>query len=146
MSVSHSLIFPWTHTYKLIERPYFLGISGIRVKIKSVPKYFKSLVLNFTVARYALLFLNSEIYIVHVINCEWSRSVNFPLRMFCMRYKLCYSYNWDMCRESIEKLPRNLDGLRICQECTEQTERIENWLNGSTYLSRSYRGQTQKSR
>ena len=30
----------WTHTCKLIERPHFLGISGIRVKIKSVPKYF----------------------------------------------------------------------------------------------------------
>ena len=36
---------------------------------------------------YALLFLNFEIYIVHVINCEWSRFVNFPLHMFCMRYK-----------------------------------------------------------
>ena len=45
------------------------------------------MVLNFTTPRYALLFLNSEIYIVHVINYEWSRSVNFLLRMFCMRYK-----------------------------------------------------------
>ena len=43
--------------------------------------------LNFTTPRYAFLFLNSEIYIVHDINYEWSRSVNFPLRMFCMRYK-----------------------------------------------------------
>ena len=38
VSVSHSLI-PWTHMYKLIERPHFLGISGIGMKIKSVPKY-----------------------------------------------------------------------------------------------------------
>ena len=40
VSVSHSLILPWTHTYKLIERPHFLGISGIGVKIKSILKYF----------------------------------------------------------------------------------------------------------
>ena len=39
-SVSYSLILPWTHTCELIERPYFLGKSGIRVKIKSVLKYF----------------------------------------------------------------------------------------------------------
>ena len=51
------------------------------------------MVLNFTVPRYALLFLiNSEIYIVHVINCEWSRFVSFPLRMFCLRYKLCFPH------------------------------------------------------
>ena len=40
VSVSHSLILPWTHMYKLIERPHFLGISEIGMKIKSVPKYF----------------------------------------------------------------------------------------------------------
>ena len=40
VSVSYSLILPWTHTYKLIERPHFLGISEIGVKIKSVSKYF----------------------------------------------------------------------------------------------------------
>ena len=34
-----------------------------------------------------LSFLYSKTYITHVINCEWSRSVNFPQRMFCMRYK-----------------------------------------------------------
>ena len=39
MSVGHSLILPWTHTYKLIERPHFLGTSGIGVKTKSVPEY-----------------------------------------------------------------------------------------------------------
>ena len=30
------------------------------------------MVLNFTATRYTLLFLYSKIYIVHVINCEWS--------------------------------------------------------------------------
>ena len=49
------------------------------------------MILNFTAPRYAILFLNSEIYIVHVINCKWSRSVIFPLLMFCMRYKLYFS-------------------------------------------------------
>ena len=49
------------------------------------------MVLNFTTSRYALLFLDSEIYIVHVINCKWSRSVNFSLHMFWMRYKSCFS-------------------------------------------------------
>ena len=49
------------------------------------------MVLNFTTPSYALLFFNSEIYIVHVINCEWSRSVNFPLLMFCMKYKTIFS-------------------------------------------------------
>ena len=52
------------------------------MKIKSVPKYFWSLVLNFTTPRYALLFLNSEIYIMHVINHEWSRSIHILLRVF----------------------------------------------------------------
>ena len=44
-------------------------------------------VLKFTTPRHTLLFLYSEIYIVHVINYEWSRSVNFLLRMLCMWYK-----------------------------------------------------------
>ena len=52
------------------------------------------MVLNFISPRYALLFLNFEIYIVHVINCEWSGSVNFPLHVFCMLYKLYFSNNW----------------------------------------------------
>ena len=33
VSVGHSIILPWTHTCKLIERPHFLGINGIEVKI-----------------------------------------------------------------------------------------------------------------
>ena len=53
------------------------ALSGIGVKIKSLPKNFWSSVFNFTTLRYAFLFSNFETYIVHVINCEWSRSVNF---------------------------------------------------------------------
>ena len=53
------------------------ALSGIGVKIKSLPKNFWSSVLNFTTSRYAFLFSNSETYIVHVINCEWNRFVNF---------------------------------------------------------------------
>ena len=81
----------WTLSYSLLGNwlrdHTFWALGEIGVKIKSVPKYFWSSILNFTAPRYAFLFLNSEIYIVHVINCEWSRSVNFPLRMFCMWYK-----------------------------------------------------------
>ena len=43
--------------------------------------------MKFTTLGYTLLFLYSEIYIVHVINCERSKSVNFLLHMFCMQYK-----------------------------------------------------------
>ena len=52
------------------------------------------MLLNFTIPRYALLFLNSKTYKVHIINCEWSTSVNFLLHMFCIRYKPCFSNNW----------------------------------------------------
>ena len=45
------------------------------------------MILNFTAPRYTFLFLYSEIYIVHIINCKWSRSVIFPLHMFCMQCK-----------------------------------------------------------
>ena len=45
------------------------------MKIKNVLKYLWSLVLNFTAPRYAIMFLNSEIYIVHVINHEWNKSI-----------------------------------------------------------------------
>ena len=83
-------------SHELIKRPHLLCVSRIGVKIKSVLKFFESLVLNFTTLRYAILFLNSEIYIVHVIDCEWSRFVNFPLCMFCMRYKPCFSNNMFM--------------------------------------------------
>ena len=100
-----------SNSQKLIERPHFLSTSGIWVKIKSVLKNFWSLVLKFTTPRYTLLFLYFETYIVHIINCEWSRSVNFLLRMFCMRYKHIFfhhlfrttcllpliRYNWAWC-------------------------------------------------
>lgn len=56
------------------------------------------------------------------------------------------SINRDMCGESIEKLPRNLKGSRICRKCIEQIESTEIWLDGLTQLSRSYQGQIQKSR
>ena len=36
----------------------------------------------------------------------------------------------------------NLNGLRICQGCVEKIESTRFWLDGSTYLSRSCRGQT----
>ena len=110
MSVRHSLILPWMHTYKLIEKLHFLGTSGIGVKIKSVLKYFWSLILNFITKRYTLLFLYFEIYVVHVINCEWSRFVNFPLRMFCMRYNMCFSNSrnpWNALSENYAQNRRN---------------------------------------
>ena len=50
------------------------------------------MVLNFTAPRYTLLFLYSEIYIVDVINCEWSRSINFALHMFCIN--MYFSNKW----------------------------------------------------
>ena len=48
--------------------------------------------MNFIVPRYTLLFLYSEIYIVYVINCEWSRSINFALHMFCIN--MYFSNKW----------------------------------------------------
>ena len=42
------------------------------------------------------------------------------------------SIDRDLCREFIEKLPRNLDGSRICRERIEQTKSTEIWLDGST--------------
>ena len=42
------------------------------------------------------------------------------------------SIDQDLCRESIEKLPRNLDGSRIYRECIKQTKSTEIWLDGST--------------
>ena len=51
--------------------------------------------LNFTALRYALLFLNSKIYIVHVINSEWSRSFNFFRYVnFVCDTNMYFSNNW----------------------------------------------------
>ena len=63
-------------------------------RLKVFPSNSNLLLLNFTASRYAFMFLNSENYIVHVINYEWSTSVNFPLRMFYMRYNMYFSKNW----------------------------------------------------
>ena len=63
--------------------------SGIGVKIKSLPKNFWSSVLNFITLRYAFLFSNSETYIVHVFNCEWSRSVNFSTAYVLYAIQTC---------------------------------------------------------
>ena len=48
-------------------------------RLKVFPS-FSIFVLKFTASRYALLYLNYEIYVVHVIDREWSKSINFPLR------------------------------------------------------------------
>ena len=78
------------------------------------------MVFNFTAPRYTLLFLNFEIYIVHVINCEWSRSINFSLRMFCMQYKLCFSnkklqknWEWVKCLQFRSKLTLEIQKFNI---------------------------------
>ena len=63
--------------------------SEIGVKIKSLPKNFWSSVFNFTTLRYAFLFLNFETYIVHVINCEWSKSVNFSAAYVLYAIQTC---------------------------------------------------------
>ena len=83
VSVRHSFILP----LKTDRDHTSLESSGIGVKIKVFPSTSNLLFLNLTALRYNFLFLNSETYIVHVINCERSRSVNFPLCMFCMQYK-----------------------------------------------------------
>ena len=82
VNVRHSFILSRTYTYNWLRDYTSWASSGIGVKIKSVLKNFWSLVLNFTALRCTLLFLYSETYITHVINCEWSRSVNFPLHMY----------------------------------------------------------------
>ena len=64
-------------------------LSGIGVKIKSLPKNFWFSVLNFTTPRYAFLFSNSETYIVNVINCEWSRSINFSAAYVLYAIQTC---------------------------------------------------------
>ena len=64
-------------------------LSGIGVKIKSLLKNFWFSVLNFTTPRYAFLFSNSETYIVHVINCEWSRSINFSAAYVLYAIQTC---------------------------------------------------------
>ena len=50
------------------------------------------------------------------------RSRSYWVAIELQRAHKITSIDWDMCRESIEKLPRDLDGSRICLECIEQTE------------------------
>ena len=82
--VRHSLILPLETDWETTLLRYEVELEW---RLKVFPTTSNILFLNFTAPKYAFLFLNSETYIVHVINCEWSRSVNFPLHMFCMRYK-----------------------------------------------------------
>ena len=82
VNVRHSFILSRTCTYNWLRGHTSWASSRIEVKIKSIHKNFWSLVLNFTTPRCILLFLNSKTYIVHIINCERSRSVNFPLYMY----------------------------------------------------------------
>ena len=64
------------------------------MKIKSLPKNFWSSVLNFTTPRYAFLFSNSKTYIVHVINFEWSRFVNFSAANVLYMIQTCIFPTW----------------------------------------------------
>ena len=70
------------------------------MKIKIIPKYFWSFVLNFTAPRYTILFLNSEIYIVHVINHEWNRSIFFASAV-CVLYEIQTRFSERLGREII---------------------------------------------
>ena len=68
------------------------------------------------------------------------------------RYKNMWKTMHARGSQQIEKLSScyrveaNLDGLRICQGCVEQTDSTRFWLDGLTYLLRNCWGQTQKSR
>ena len=95
-------------------------LSPIGVKIKTVPKYLKSFVLNFTTPRYVILFLNSEIYIVRVINREWNRSMfvafavcfvwntkpNFPTASCPGLWTHCLRTNWQWHNGILEPISR----------------------------------------
>ena len=92
--VGHFIIFSRIYTYNWLRD----HTSWVQVELKWRLKVFsRTSDLWFWNSPYrgTLLFLNSKTYLVHVINyewsSEWSRSVNFPLHMFYMRYKLCFS-------------------------------------------------------
>ena len=82
VSVGDSYNLSRTYTYNRLRNHTSWASNGIGVKIENVLKNFWSLVLKFTIPRYTLLFINYETYLVHVINCEWNRFVNFPLHMY----------------------------------------------------------------
>ena len=81
--IKNEMVFMWLldTLYSLLEnwlRDHISWtLSRIWVKIKSLFKNFWYSILNFTTPRYEFLFSNLETCIVHVINCKWSRSVNF---------------------------------------------------------------------
>ena len=75
----------------------------------SLHKNFWSSVLNFTTSRYAFLFSNSETYIVHVINCEWSRSVNFSFHNMYFPSPSWPSINFDGIRDRVHTLHQNIN-------------------------------------
>ena len=88
MWVLDTLLFFLEHTYINWLRDHtFWAQVELEWRLKVFPSTSNLWFLNFTALRYTLLFLYFEIYIVHIINCEWSRSINFPLRIFCIRYK-----------------------------------------------------------
>ena len=58
-------------------------------RLKVFPSTSNILVLNFTAPKYTFFFLNSETYIIHVINCEWSRFVNFSIAYVLYAIQTC---------------------------------------------------------
>ena len=87
------------------------ALSGIGVKIKSLPKNFWSSILNFTTSRYSLLFSYSEIYIAHVIYYEWSRSIIISLRtcIFPLVRSYCVWCVLGFCNQVLSDLQRALE-------------------------------------
>ena len=81
VSVRHSLILPLETNW---ETTFLVHQVEMEWWLKLFLSTYNPLVLNFSAPWYTYLFLNSKNYIAHVINCEWSRSINFPLRLFCI--------------------------------------------------------------
>ena len=65
--------------YSPLETDWKTTLLGRKVELEWRLKMFSSnsniFFLNFTAPRYAILFSNSENYIMHVINHEWNRSM-----------------------------------------------------------------------
>ena len=74
-------VYVWVkpHDYSPLETDWETTLLGHKVELEWRLKVFPStsnlFFLNFIAPRYAILFLNSKIYIVHVINHEWNRSM-----------------------------------------------------------------------
>ena len=74
-------VYVWVKSlnYSPLETDWENTLLGHKVELEWRLKVFPStynhfFFLNFTAPKYAILFLNSKIYIVHVINHEWNRS------------------------------------------------------------------------